>query len=107
MAKISQKNVKENQRTSSFPWEDSVYSSTLSAFTKEGSLDKVFLKMEEPFFWGSTIPVEDDIICNEYGGDTIPFYVFITLGVHLPFTAFEVDVFNHLMVAHSQLHPSS
>lgn len=109
MAKISWKNVKGNQHTSSFPWEDSVYSSTVSAFTKEGSLDKAFLEVGEPFFWGSTIPVEDDIVCIEYGGDTIPLYecIFTTLGVHMPFTAFEVDVFNHLMMAHSQLHSSN
>lgn len=90
MAKKSQKDVKGNHKNSLFPWEGSVYSSTMTIFTKEGSLDKEFLEVGEPSLWGSTTPVEDGRICSEYGGCIIPLYkcVFSTLGVRLPFTTF-------------------
>lgn len=90
-----------------FSWEGSVYSSTLSIFTTEGGLDNAFLKVGEQSLWGSTTPVEDDKICSEYDGCIISLYecFFSTMGVHLPFTAYEVGVFNHIMVAPSQLYP--
>lgn len=56
MAKKSRKNVKANQQTSSFPWESFVDSSTVSIFTKEGSLDKTFLEVGDPSLLGSTTP---------------------------------------------------
>lgn len=62
--------------------------------------------MGKSLLWGLTTPSEDDRIWNEYGNCTIPVYeyLFSTLGVCLPFTAFEVGVFNYRMVAPSQLH---
>ncbi|CAI8615015.1 unnamed protein product [Vicia faba] len=46
---------------------------------------------------------------NEYGNRTIPMneYMFLSLGVCFPFTAFGVYVLNYLMVVPSQLHPTS
>lgn len=40
MAKKSQKNVKGNKKDSTTPWEDFIYSSTMSVFAYEGNLYK-------------------------------------------------------------------
>lgn len=65
--------------------------------------------MGESSLWGLTIPSDEDMICNEYGNCTIPLYEyhFSSLGVRFPFTAFEVGVFNYIMVASSQLYLAS
>lgn len=55
-----------------------------------------------------TILSEDERISNYYGSCTISLfeYLFSTLGVRLFFTAFEVGVFNYLMVDPSQINLS-
>lgn len=110
MAKRSRKTVKRNLVNPSMPsssWKGSIYSSTISIFTGEGRLNGAFSDVGKLSLWGLTIPGEDDRICNEYGNCNIPLYkyLFTTLGVCFPFTAFEGGVFNYLMVAPSQLIP--
>lgn len=75
----------------------------MPVFAKECNQDKDFLEVGEPSHWGSTTPTEGDRICNEYGSCIIPIYEYLlsTLGVRLLFNAFEVSVFNHLIVSHS------
>lgn len=67
-------------------------------------MDKAFSDMGESLFWVLTTSGEDDRICSEYGNYIIPLYqyLFSTLGIRLPFNAFEVGIFNYLMVASSQ-----
>lgn len=109
MAKIPWKTVKKNSVNPSSLWKGYVFSSTGSIFTKDGNLDGEFFNVGEPSLWGLTIPSAENWICNGYGKCTIPWYeyLFSSLWVNLPFTAFEVDVLNYLMVAPSQLHPTS
>lgn len=73
----------------------------------EGSLNKAFSEVRTSSLWGLTIPDKDDKICSEYGNYTIHMhaYLFSIWGVYLPFIAFEVDVFNYLMMAPPQLRP--
>ncbi|KAI5412499.1 hypothetical protein KIW84_057245 [Lathyrus oleraceus] len=94
---------------SSSSWESFIFSSTVSVFTKEGNLDRAFFDIGQLSLWGLTIPDDEDKICNEYDYYIIPLYeyLFSFLGVCLSFTTFEVGVLNYLMVAPSQLHPTS
>lgn len=68
-------------------------------------MNMAFSEVGESSFLGLTIPGEDDGICSEYDNYTIPLYEYLlsTIGVCMPFTAFEVDVFNFLMTAISFL----
>lgn len=109
MAKKSQKIVEMELVNLSSPWEGSIYSPIISIFSKEGSLNIAYFEVGELSLWGLTILGEDDIVCSEYDNLTISLYeyLFKTLGVHLPFTIFEEGVFNYLMVASSQIDPTT
>lgn len=86
---------------------DSAYSPTAFVFTKPNSFDGVFAEVDLSSDWGIMIISEDGRVCDKYGVCIIPFYEFdfsIT-GLHLPFTTFEIEVLNHLVVAPLELHP--
>lgn len=55
------------------------------------------------FDWGIKIPSQDKRLCDKYNACVIPFYEcdFSIMDLHLPFSSFEVDVLNHLVVAPS------
>lgn len=77
MAEKSRKMVKGNHKNATYPWESSIYSSIVSIFAKEGHMDKDFLEMVKHLHWASTIHTEDDRICSEYIGHTIPLYEYL------------------------------
>ena len=58
--------------------------------------------------WSLYIPGKDKKICLRYDRRHISMYdiVFREMGLHLPFSDFEVAVFWHLHVAPSHLHPN-
>ena len=51
----------------------------------------------------------DARICLEFTQDAFPMYeiIFRDLGLRLPFNDFQVEVFNHLNLAPSQIHPNA
>ncbi|MCI80652.1 hypothetical protein A2U01_0101923, partial [Trifolium medium] len=59
--------------------------------------------------WEIRIPGSSRWICSAWGWGTIPMYeiTFQQLGFRMPFTDLETDVFAHLRVSPSQLHPNS
>lgn len=82
-------------------WVDPVNSINSSAFAREGGLKKAFLDVGPSSDWGVLILEEDKRIYSEYGRCVIPFYEykFSILGIRLAFNSFEIEVFNHLMIA--------
>lgn len=85
---MSQK-LKEDVHAS---WEDLVFSSIVSIFVREGSLDGTFLDVGLPLDWGVFTLGDNERIYNEYGDCAIPFYqcVFLILGIWFPFNDFEM-----------------
>ncbi|MCI18164.1 hypothetical protein A2U01_0039316, partial [Trifolium medium] len=59
--------------------------------------------------WEIRIPESSRRICTAWGWGTIPMYeiAFQQLGYRMPFTDLETEVFGHLRVSPSQLHPNS
>lgn len=59
--------------------------------------------------WVVSVPVLDDRVCDVYPPDPIPMYqiIFREMGFGVPFTDFQVSIFNHLELAPNQLHPNS
>lgn len=55
-------------------WEDFVYSSTISIFAREGSLDGSFLDVGPSSGLGVLTPDKHERICSECGDFVIPFY---------------------------------
>lgn len=90
-------------------WKDSVYSSSVSVFAREGNLDGAFLEVVPYLDWGALTFDENERICNEYGDYAIPFYecIFSIQGLRLPFTVFKMEVLKQLIVAPSKLYPTS
>lgn len=70
--KKSLKTVRGNLVNLSSHWEGSIYSSFVSIFTKEGSLDMALFEVGESLFQGLTSLGDDDRICSEYGKCTTP-----------------------------------
>lgn len=56
-----------------------------------------------------SIPNEDEQVCSTYAPDMIPMYeiIFRDMRFRLPFTDFQISVFNHFELAPRQLHPNS
>lgn len=108
MAKRPPKYVKKDLVNPYSLWEGYVFSLSASIFTKEGNLDGEFSDVGEPSP-RRAVPRTKDKIYNEYGNCTIHLYeyIFSSMGVRLSFIAFEVEVLKFLMVAPSQLHPTS
>lgn len=88
---------------------DYAYFSTVPMFSKNNSLDGVFLEVNTSSDWGVPRPNGNDMICDEYGDYVIPFYkcLFSILGFCLPFTSFEIEVLKYMAMTPSQLHPAS
>lgn len=82
---------------------DFVYSSTIFIFTIDSNLDGAFLKVSLSFDCGILTPYKNERICSEYGDWVIPFYeyIFFFLGFRLPFSAFEIEVRKHAVIAPS------
>lgn len=87
---------------------DLVYSSTSFVFAKPSGLGAAFTEVDLSFDPGTVSPFEDERIRDKYCACIIPFYkcVFSIICLRLPFTAFEIEVLQHLSMTHSQLHHS-
>ena len=59
--------------------------------------------------WAVHLPEHDDRICSSFRDDMFPMYeyVFKEMRLRLPFSDFQIAVFNHLELSPSQLHPNS
>lgn len=97
------------QNNTSSSWVDYVYSSTIYAIAKVGGFYDVFTEVSSSSSWGILSPSEDDRICDKYGDCVIPFHgcTFSVMSLCLSFTAFEIEVLEHLEMGHSQLLPAS
>lgn len=108
MNKKSHKSIHKSQKDILFSLIDPIYFSIAFVFAKQGRLDSAFTEVDLSSDWGIMSPSEDEIICDKYGVCVIPFYdcVFLTMGLYLPFTAFEIEVLKHLAMDPSQLYHS-
>lgn len=100
MGKKSHKSAKKSQKNAQSLWMDSVYSSTISIFVRDGNLDGAFLEVVSSSDWGVLTPSDNVRICSEYDNYIILFYecTFSILGLCLSYTVFEIDVLKHLVM---------
>lgn len=109
MGQKSRKSAQKSQKSVPSSWVDSIYSYIISTFRKVGNLDVAFVELGPSSYWRVLTLVEDERVCDKYKDWAFFFYKWnlSTLGLHLPFNSFAIEVLNHMAVAHLQLRPAS
>lgn len=90
-------------------WMDQEMLDIISAFIDESGLDHTFIKIGHSSDQKVLPPREEIMISNKYDGCVIPLHewLFSLIGFNILFQKFRMDVLNHLVISHSQLHPVS
>lgn len=90
-----------------YSWVEPTYSSHQSAFVQGKEMSFVPLEIRISFDWEILLVPAEKRTFHMFEWCYIPFYtcIFQDLGIRLPLTSFEKEVFDHLCISHSHFHP--